>query len=130
MNDPHDSEFARRSVRLLDASVRSLDAATLSRLNRARQAALSSSSRRRRWAWAGGVALASACSLALVLVSGVQRQAAPTRAPTDTVSTVGEDALFGADELALYEDLEFYAWLGSKSAIDASAADAAPGEPL
>jgi hypothetical protein len=103
-------EAARRG---LDEGVESLDAATLSRLNRARQAALDAARAPRRPAWRWPVAFAAAASLVVAVVL------APRLGP---VAPTADPALGGADlellaaseDLALYEDLEFYAWLDAQ----------------
>lgn len=130
MNDPHDSEFGQRAARLLDASLQSLDATTLSRLNRARQAALASRTRRPRWAFGGVFAGAGVGALALVMAFGLHRAPAPTHGHVDATVTLADEALLGADDLALYEELEFYAWLGDAEVNGVRAADADSGEHL
>jgi hypothetical protein len=96
---PHD-DLPAGSARLrsaLDASAQSLDAATLSRLNRA---------------W--GMALAASAVLAVVLLPALQ--APPLAVP----SSSEEFAVIAAEvEPALLEDLEFYAWLDSQAEEDA-----------
>ncbi len=107
-------EGHERLRRALDSSVEGLDAATLSRLNRARQAALEAAAARRRgWRWSlrvGGLALAASAALALVLVPGLLNPPAP---PLPAASS--DFALLSEDvEPALLEELEFYAWLDSQ----------------
>ena len=98
----------------LDSSVEGLDAATLSRLNRARQAALEAAAARRSgWRWSlrvGGLALPASAALALVLAPGLLSPPAP---PLPAASS--DFALLSEDlEPALLEELEFYAWLDSQ----------------
>ena len=107
-------EGHERLRRALDSSVEGLDAATLSRLNRARQAALDAAAARRHgWRWSlrvGGLALAASAALALVLVPGLLNPPAP---PLPAASS--DFALLSEDvEPALLEELEFYAWLDSQ----------------
>ncbi len=101
--------------RELDVSARDLDAATLSRLNQARQRALAEATRapRQRWTW---MALAGAASLAMavLLVPALRDGAAPTPAPLAVGEVEDFDLLISEDQLALYSDLEFYAWLESQ----------------
>jgi ferric-dicitrate binding protein FerR (iron transport regulator) len=113
--DPPADTARLRAV--LEQSAQTLDAATLSRLNRARQAALAAAApSRRRWSgplrW--GIALAASAVLAVVVLPALQ--APPVPAPTSS-----EDfAMIAADvEPALLEDLEFYAWLDSQTEEDA-----------
>jgi hypothetical protein len=122
MNDTDRDRMVERAVNLLDASSASLDAATLSRLNRARHGALASRRRTRRWA-SGGFAVIGASAIALVLAFGLQRTE-PMRdaAPSIPAALVDEDTPPG-DELDLYENTEFYAWLEDQpTAIDGSGA--------
>ncbi len=99
----------------LDASARDLDGATLSRLNQARQRALGEATRARapRWTW---MALASAASLALAvfLLPGLRTGAPVTPIPVAAGAVEDFDLLTSEDQLALYSDLEFYAWLESQ----------------
>jgi hypothetical protein len=118
-----------RARRLLDESAQQLDAATLSRLNRARQAALEQRAPRRRVDLLRTLGLgAVTAGLALVLWRGgslpelpaepaggtvlpaltatppVDRGAVPVAAPDF-------DLLVDPESYAVIEDLEFYAWL-------------------
>ena len=119
--------FERRARDTFDASVESLDAATLSRLNQARQHALAAATGERpaqarqwgRWAIAGSLA-ASVLAAALLL-------RAPTGGvPATTASThpaaVGQEPLeiLAAGEefdiATAAEDLEFYEWAEAATA--------------
>src|SRR5262249_4744218 len=94
---------------LLDESAQRLDAATLSRLNRARQAAVAERGKRRRTGWwlpTAGVA----CSVALLLAVAVwpSRGARDLTAPAHAVAAVGADADTAAeDSIEFYQNLEF-----------------------
>jgi hypothetical protein len=116
LNDPSrsDEPWVERAVALLDESTDALDAATLSRLNRARQAALA----QRRPAlsgWMIGTGFAGA-ALALVLAFGLgQRHALSSLSAPGAIEQVGDaDALASDDNLDLYENLDFYAWLDAQ----------------
>jgi hypothetical protein len=114
MNTRPNEPWVERAVALLDESAESLDAATLSRLNRARQAALAQ--HRRLWSgWMLGGSLAGA-TLALALAFGIgQRSAlAPSHATVSAESAGEADALAADDSLDLYENLDFYAWLDAQ----------------
>lgn len=110
----------------LDESTENYDAATLSRLNQARQRALDAlpSARSRRWYWPGlGLALATA----LVLMLGVQREPlSPTPAAIEgslVSMQLSEDEialLASDDDLDMFQDLEFYAWLEQQQDWDGS----------
>jgi hypothetical protein len=129
MNDPRQTDTHEQennawleSIRTqLDASARDLDAHTLSRLNQARQQALLHGMRRapRRWHW---LMLASAASIALAvlllpqLVSLRESPSSITAPMIDANSASVEDfeLLTEGENLALYSDLDFYAWLDTQ----------------
>jgi hypothetical protein len=103
-----------RAVALLDESAQALDAATLSRLNRARQAALA----QRRSAvhgWTLGASLAGA-ALALAFAFGIGRHTSMVTSadPMAAGASVDADELTADDNPELYENLDFYAWLDAQ----------------
>lgn len=108
----HDDAWTRRIRSRLDDSTRDLDAATLSRLNRARQAALAQTTNRSR-SWLPLAALGSACALAVAIALWPQPPSPPA-----TAATTADDfpMLAGDDALELYEELDFYAWLDAQPA--------------
>jgi hypothetical protein len=117
MNSPREDEaWIEQARALLDRSTESLDAASLSRLNRARQAALMQKRGRPR-AWIVGGSLAAAAALALCIGLGLYRLDASNRpdspAPAaEALQPADIDVLTGDDDaLDLYENLDFYAWL-------------------
>ncbi len=111
-----DDKFAARVGEKLRSSVDELDAATLSRLNRSRQAALDAmgqsavgKKRRNQWLPAG-----VAAAVAIVAVAFWQRQipAPDVGVPLSVADEVVElDLLFHEGDLEMYADLEFFAWL-------------------
>jgi hypothetical protein len=109
---PDDARWITPLTAELDRRVEDLDAATLSRLNRARQAALASRAPRRSWWW---IALPAAATAALVLGVGLAGRPAPTVPGTTVAAPVSAqdfELLSSDDTLELYqEDLDFYAWL-------------------
>ncbi|HEX5123877.1 MAG TPA: DUF3619 family protein [Rhodanobacteraceae bacterium] len=108
-NQPNDERWLERARALLDDSAENLDAATLSRLNRARQAALAT--RRKgpsRWAWSAALAGAAAAVFA-VAIGLHQRGAAPV--PSASLQPADIDVMTSDDDLDLAENLDFYAWL-------------------
>lgn len=111
-NGAHEA-WVERAVALLDESARHLDAATLSRLNRARQAALAPRRRsRQRWLIGGSFA---AAALALVVAVGIgDRTLTAPALPADVAAQEDLDALTGEDSPDLYENLDFYAWLNAQ----------------
>lgn len=114
-HDPReqDGPWVERVRAQLDDDAASLDAASASRLNRARQRALAERPRAR-WLRVAmpAFALAAAFALAVPLLR------APSPAP-QADSTEAFEVLVADDSLALYEDLEFYAWLDAEQAADA-----------
>ena len=108
MNNSDDA-LQKRAKQLFDDSVDGLDAATLSRLNKARHAAIEASSRRLppllRWAPVGGLATAAAVALLLLLQSP-----AVIEPPADA-TIVDMEILLSEDNLEMLEDLEFYDWI-------------------
>jgi hypothetical protein len=98
--------------RELDADADALDAATRSRLNRARQAAVSASGGGR---WLGAklwlpAGAAAALALAVVLQPGPERRASVE--PVVAAGAVEDlELLQQGESPELYEDQEFYAWL-------------------
>ncbi len=116
-----------RSRALLEQSAQQLDGATLSRLNRARQAALDglepTRGDRRSLRWAGAAALS--IGLALVLWRGLlptapsvlppieplAQEIVPTAASPTPIATSDFELLADAEQYVLLQDLEFYAWL-------------------
>lgn len=127
----HPSErlaWVAQATALLDESAQQLDAATLSRLNRARQAALARRRPRAAHAWFLPVGLVSACALLLAValwhvrapgpVAGSAALATPAAA-TATANGSGFNAndldmVSSDDSLEFYQDLEFYAWLDAQ----------------
>ena len=107
--DRHDEGWLDRATALLDASAENLDAATLSRLNRARQAALAQPARPLR-TWAIGAALAGATAAVLGIAIGLRAPPAPASAAPLQAGDI--DFLTSDDDtLDLSENLDFYAWL-------------------
>ena len=113
MTDRHDNpdeRIARTAKQSFDESVDRLDAATLSSLNRGRQAALAEIARSsRRWQqWMPATGLAAAVLLAVFAFRG----------PAE-VDFVGEPAtdieiLLSEESIEMFEDLEFYSWLATQ----------------
>jgi hypothetical protein len=104
--------FEQRTKRLFDESVSTLDAATRSRLTRARHRALEelAPTKARGWRWslvpAGGVAVAAVMAWLLV------GQPPSTEVALQSPPVADLDILLGdADPEMLNEELEFYGWL-------------------
>ena len=110
-----DQAFADKASKALEQANEHLDAATLSRLNQARQAALtelgsSHTVAGSRWLPMG--ALAASVLVATVLWLGRD----PGTTDTNQIAEQFEDLdiLLSGEEFELYDDLEFFSWLGSE----------------
>ena len=107
----NEEELQDRAKELFDDSVEKLDAATLSRLNQARQRALqevqvaASTGQWARWVPAGGLAAA-----AVVAVMVWQGTPVEDTAPAAD-SAADFEILLSEDSLDMLEDLEFYSWI-------------------
>ena len=117
MNEPTDKtvaseqQFAEKAKQLFDGSVEQLDAATLSRLNQGRHAALEELHRSRssaiwvRWLPATGVAAAAIVTVMVMRgPNGVDVSIEPDVAADFEI-------LLEDESLEMLEDLEFYSWL-------------------
>jgi len=122
MNEPRDKElltgvaaadarFAERAKGQFDGSVDRLDAAALSRLNRARHAALdelrqpSSAGQWVRWMPATGIAAA------VLITVMVMRGPRDIEFIVEPVAVTDFELLLDNESLEMLEDLEFYSWL-------------------
>ncbi|WP_395679127.1 hypothetical protein [Dokdonella sp.] len=116
MNTPRNDEpWVDRAVALLQQSADGLDAATLSRLNRARQAALAQP-RHARHLWWG---VATTCAVALVLAVGIARRELPSPPALPVQDSGAIDALAADDDNPdMVDDLDFYAWLDAQQHDD------------
>jgi hypothetical protein len=112
MNEERIRDLERKSRAAFDESVGSMDAATRSRLARARATALGElRGRRRIWRspWVpAGVAAAAALASALLLVGD---DAAPPESRPALAALEDLDIVTGGEDLAMFaEDEDFYAW--------------------
>jgi len=109
MMNEQDETFAKKAKAAFDASVDELDAATLSRLNRGRHAALAELARPKhqwsRWMPATGVAAAVLVAVVLLQTSSVVNEVVGPASVTDM------EILLGEDSIEMLEDLEFYSWI-------------------
>jgi len=113
MNTPDDDKRFEESAKVVfDDSVERLDAATLSKLNQGRQAALaeiadaSSSWQWSRWMPATG--MAAAALVAVVVLRG-PATVDPMDGSNPTITDF--EILMSDDALDMIEDLEFYSWV-------------------
>lgn len=124
MNSNELPGWTQQARGLLDESAQALDAATLSRLNRARQAALAQAAPRRRAGWAFLPAgLAGACAL-LLAVGMWHGRSGSTAIPVQALATASAsgnpvnsgdlDMIASGDDMEMVQDLDFYAWLDAQ----------------
>lgn len=112
MSTPTNNEeqkLAESAKALFDDSVDQLDAATLSKLNQGRQAALAelpANTTRIHWArWMPATGIAAAALVAVVMLQGPGGVELPPEAASDF------EILIGEDDLDMLEELEFYSWI-------------------
>src|SRR5262245_31554738 len=99
-----DADLVARARQTLDRSVEELDHATVLRLQRVRNAALSAgSSPPWKWAWRGGLALATIAALAVLLWT---KQPAQDQHHAPLLEDM--ELVISAENVELAEDLEFY----------------------
>jgi len=118
-NDERWTETERRARELFDASVAGLDGERLSRLNRARHAALAEVDHARRSPWLAWLPVAAAASVAMLAVvlwrmpgDSTDRSAASAEG-TPAAEVVELLATSEGIDVAS-EDPEFYAWLATR----------------
>ena len=113
MNTPKDDKRLEQSAKaLFDDSVERLDAATLSKLNQGRQAAImevAAAGTSRLWLrWVPATGMATAALVAIIVLRGPAVIDVPLAAdPTQTDFEI----LMGEDALEMLEELEFYSWI-------------------
>jgi hypothetical protein len=105
-----DEQLAEVAKQAFDQSVDRLDAATLSRLNRGRQAALAETRQPvRPWLrWMPATGVAAAVLLALVIQQG------PGDVDVIAAPAADLEMLLGEESIEMLEDLEFYSWLDTE----------------
>jgi hypothetical protein len=105
-----DERLAEQAKEAFDRSVDGLDAASLSRLNRARQAALAEAVRpQRAWLrWLPATGAAAAVLLAVFTLQGPGE--------VDVISAPATDLefLLIEESIEMLEELEFYSWLATQ----------------
>jgi hypothetical protein len=114
---PDEKEFARRAGRQLKDSADTLDAATLSHLNQARQRALDElpnggRTTSRWWLPAGAVAVTAAVAISLWQTIAPVSDSEPA-IPVAAGDITDVELLLDDSDLAMIEDLEFFAWLAT-----------------
>jgi len=103
-------KLAQAAKKEFDQSVDGLDAATLSRLNRGRQAALAETRQPvRQWLrWMPATGVAAAVLLSLVVQQG------PGDVGVIAAPAADLEILLGEESIEMLEDLEFYSWLDTE----------------
>jgi len=109
MNDPGKNEQVEdRAKTLFDDSVERLDAATLSRLNQGRHKALDELRRADTVRWGRWLPAAGVAAVAVVMIIVMR---GPVVVTDDPVTASDFEMLIEADNLEMFEDLEFYSLL-------------------
>ncbi len=114
MNDNEQKEFERRTRELFDSEVAGLDAATRSKLNRARQRALTELDRPAASLLRAPLPQAAAATLAVAAIGGLLflRGGAVLEEPIPEITAVSDiEILLAEDDIEFLEEIEFYAWL-------------------
>lgn len=118
--EPGAREFADRAGAMLRDGADQLDGATLSRLNRARQAALAEYDRKAarpvwlRFGWqpAAVVATIAALAVAIALLGPPRPDSGPGAAMAGSELHASDmEVLLADDNLDLFDDVEFYDWV-------------------
>lgn len=110
----NDEQLTQQAKEAFDRSVDGLDAATLSRLNRGRQAALAElESPARQWLrWMPATGAAAAVLLVLTMLGGPNDIGVIDAPATDL------EILLSEESIEMLEDLEFYSWLDTQEFED------------
>jgi len=105
-----DEQLTQEAKEAFDRSVDGLDAATLSRLNRGRQAALAEVDRPgREWLrWMPATGIAAAVLLAVITLQGPGEMDVISAPATDL------EILLSEESIEMLEELEFYSWLATQ----------------
>jgi hypothetical protein len=105
-----DEQLAQQAKEAFDRSVDGLDAATLSRLNRGRQAALAEAGQPGRdWLrWMPATGAAAAVLLVMITVQG------PGDVDVMSAPSTDLEILLSEESIEMLEELEFYSWLDTQ----------------
>jgi hypothetical protein len=105
-----DEQLAQQAKEAFDRSVDGLDAASLSRLNRGRQAALAEAGHPgREWLrWMPATGAAAAVLLIVLTLQG------PGDVDVISAPAADLDILLSEESIDMLEDLEFYSWLDTQ----------------
>ncbi len=121
-----DEAFVESARQVFRDSEAGLDAATLSRLNRARQAALDEMSDGRSspiYGWRPAIAMAGVATFAMVVWFGQEPDlgtdpSVPVVAVTGADAATDFDLLLAEESLDMLEDIEFFVWLDASLSED------------
>lgn len=113
MNEDNHQDFEKRTRERFDSDVAGLDAATRSKLNRARQRALGELDRAPPWRWLSAPQTALAGVVVAVIGGWLLIRSVPLGedALPEVAAASEFDILLAEDELEFLEEIEFYAWL-------------------
>jgi len=105
-----DEQLAQQAKEAFDRSVDGLDAASLSRLNRGRQAALAGAGQPGRgWLrWIPATGAAAAVLLVVITLQG------PGDVDVMSAPAMDLDILLSEESIEMLEELEFYSWLDTQ----------------
>ena len=106
-----DEQLARQAKEAFDESVDKLDAATLSRLNRGRQAALAEAAHHTGRYWLRWMPATGAAAAVLLLIFSLR---GPGDVGAISAPATDIDILLGEESIEMIEDLEFYSWLATQ----------------
>lgn len=109
-----DSEFIDKARQVFDDSVRGLDGATRSRLAQARAAAIEAAAGNRAEPWLAGIRLMPVGAVAALLAAVIWYGASAPVAIESPSMISDLDLLLEAEDLDLFDELEFYAWLSEQ----------------
>src|SRR5512137_1307964 len=116
-----EAQFFEKASQSLLATEDRIEANTLSRLREARRRAVEAAGARGRgffripnWARIGGVATAAAAVLVFMIWFDTPKQDLPVKSPDEL------EIVLNADNMDLYEDLDFYEWLAGDGNGDSS----------
>ncbi len=105
----NNNDFEKTVKHQIDSSVNDLDAATLSKLNQARQHALSHSneSKLSYSSWLAGLFATAVMAILIITITPTSQQQV---LPSLTIEQM-ELLVISDDDLDLYKELDFYQWL-------------------
>ena len=107
-----DGDFERRAKRAFDDSVAALDAATRSKLTRARHRALEEQASARDYGWRSSLVPAGTLAATAIVAWLVVWQVPPPTPDVSTAALPDLEILLGEEDLQMLdEEIEFYGWL-------------------